>query len=285
MSQRVSVTLDRPRILAILNVTPDSFSDGGAHLDPARALQAVRRFVGEGADIIDIGGESTRPGASAVPWRDQCERVLPVISLVRADPDERVRAIPITIDTTSSLVARAALEAGADAVNDVSAGMADPEMLGVCASRGAGIVLMHRAMEPAKDAYSDQYQLGAAPMAGSIEETVESVRSFLRERARVATASGIRGDAIVIDPGLGFGKTVEQNLALIEATPTLSALGFPVLSGLSRKRFVGRVMLGRASDPEERIEGTVRMSMAHAVLGASILRVHDVAEHVAAMKA
>jgi dihydropteroate synthase len=286
LSPRVGLTLDRPRLMAILNVTPDSFSDGGLHHDPRdqqRALDAARRLVAEGADILDIGGESTRPGAEAVPWREQCARVLPAIRAIRDDADPRVRDVPITVDTTSALVAQAALECGADAVNDVSAGLAEPEMLGLCASRGAGIVLMHRAVEPAKDSYSDQYAKGAAPFAVTPEALVNLVAEFLLERATAAAACGIRRDAIVIDPGLGFGKTVEQNLALIEATPRLAGLGFPVLSGLSRKSFVGRAFLGRDSEPSERLEGTIHFSQLHAACGAAILRVHDVAAHARAL--
>lgn len=282
LSARASVTLDQPRLMAILNVTPDSFADGGRHDDPHRALDAARRLVAEGADILDIGGESTRPGAAAVPGPEQCARVLPVIRAIRSDADKQLREIPITIDTTSSLVAEAALDSGADAVNDVSAGTASPEMLGLCASRSAGIVLMHRAVEPEKDSYSDQYAKGAAPFAVTPQTLVDVVAAFFLERATAAAARGIRRDAIILDPGLGFGKTVEQNLALIEATPRLLELGFPILSGLSRKSFVGRAFLGRDSEPSERLEGTIHFSKLHAARGAAILRIHDVAAHARA---
>ena len=264
LSPRVGLTLNRPRLMAILNVTPDSFSDGGLHHDPQRALDAARRLVAEGADILDIGGESTRPGAVSVPWREQCERVVPVIQAIRADADPRVREVPITVDTTSVLVAQRALECGADAVNDVSAGTADVEMLGFCAARGSGIVLMHRAATPEKDRYSDRYGPGAAPLGEDAAAVVGAVRGFLHERALAAIGAGVAREAIVLDPGLGFGKTVEQNLALIEATPRLMELGFPILSGLSRKSFVGRAALGRDSDPSERVEATLRFSMRHA---------------------
>jgi dihydropteroate synthase len=287
LSPRVGLTLNRPRLMAILNVTPDSFSDGGLHhdpRDPQQALDAARRLVAEGADILDIGGESTRPGAVSVPWREQCERVVPVIQAIRADADPRVRGVPITVDTTSVLVAQRALECGADAVNDVSAGTADVEMLGFCAARGSGIVLMHRAATPEKDRYSDRYGPGAAPLGEDAAAVVGAVRGFLHERALAAIGAGVAREAIVLDPGLGFGKTVEQNLALIEATPRLMELGFPILSGLSRKSFVGRAALGRDSDPSERVEATLRFSMRHAALGARILRVHDVAAHALALR-
>ncbi len=284
LSTRVGLALDRPRLMAILNVTPDSFADGGLHNDPQRALDAARRLIAEGADILDIGGESTRPGATAVAWREQCQRVVPVIRAIRADADPRVRDVPITVDTTSVLVAQMAVECGADAVNDVSAGTAEPEVLDFCAARGAGIVLMHRGAPPDKDRYSDRYEPGTAPHKNDAASLVGIVGAYLLARARAAIGAGIAPESIVLDPGLGFGKTVEQNLALIEATPRLLELGFPILSGLSRKSFVGRAALGRDSEPSERLEATLHFSRRHAALGASILRVHDVAAHVLALR-
>lgn len=271
-----AIVLDRPFLMGILNATPDSFSDGGRYDRAEAALEHARRMVGEGADLLDIGGESTRPGAQRVGAEEQIRRVAPVIGAIRAAGI----GLPISVDTTLASVARAALEAGADIINDVSAASEDPEMLSLAASTGCGLILMHRERPPESDRYSDQYQ--RAPVAGSV---AGRVMESLDARLAAASARGVVGEAIVLDPGLGFGKDVGQNLELINATPRLLGLGRPVLSALSRKSFVGRVSLGRDSEPSERLEGTLALSVLHLRLGARVLRVHDVGAHRSAVDA
>jgi dihydropteroate synthase len=257
--------------MGILNVTPDSFADGGRLADTAAVSAAARAMIGAGADVLDLGAESTRPGAARVDAAEQCRRILPAIAALRAVS----RTIPITIDTTREEVASAGLDAGADAINDVSAGAESGDgTLRLAAARACGIVLMHRLSPPGEDSYSDRYS--EEPMYADV---VEDVRAFLRERATRAEALGVRHEGIMVDPGLGFGKSVEQNVALIERTAEIASMGYPVLSGLSRKSFVGRVTLGRDSTPGERLEGTLAMSVRHMKAGAAIFRVHDVAEH------
>ena len=276
-----SLLLDRPRIMAILNVTPDSFSDGGRHATPEAALAAAARLVDEGADMLDIGGESTRPGAARVEAAEQVGRIVPVIRAIRSQPGP-LGTIPISADTTREAVAQAALDAGADAVNDVSGGTEDPALLGAVARAGAGMVLMHRLAEPGRDSYSDRY--AAAPIAGDVVALV--IEEFRHRLLAGALRAGIGRERIVIDPGLGFGKTVAQNLELIRRSAEISrVLGFPLLSGLSRKSFVGRVSLGRDSTPAERLSGTLALSLGHLAAGASLFRVHDVAAHVQAFAA
>jgi dihydropteroate synthase len=274
-----SIVLDRARLVAILNLTPDSFYDGGRLSSVGDAVRAAERAVAEGADAIDLGGESTRPGATRVDPVEQIRRVVPVIEAVRA-AGGALAALPISVDTTIASVARAALRAGADAVNDVSAGREDAGMFAVAAEHGAGLILMHRLAPPERDTYSDRYE--RAPVYGDV---VAEVGAFLRERAGAAMAAGIAREAIVIDPGLGFGKTVEQNLELIRRTGELKALGFPVLSALSRKSFVGRAAGLAESTPGERLEGTLALSLAHWAAGARLLRVHDVGAHAGAFAA
>jgi dihydropteroate synthase len=261
--------------MAIINVTPDSFADGGKYPSVSDATSAIGRAVRAGADIIDIGGESTRPGAARVAAAEQIRRVTPVIEALRASGS----TVPVSVDTTRAEVAMAALKAGADAVNDVSAGLEDPRLLDVVKEFGAGLVLMHRLRPPEGDSYSDRY--AQAPTYGDV---VRDVTTFLRDRAAAAMDHGIEHDRIVIDPGLGFGKTVEQNLELIRRTREVASLGFPVLSALSRKSFVGRHALGRDSTPDERLPGTLALSLEHLAAGASIFRVHDVAEHAEALR-
>lgn len=264
--------------MAVLNLTPDSFFDGGVLLDPRAAHAAGRCALEHGADLLDLGAESTRPGAQPVPGEEQLRRLLPALEAIRADP--ALRGIPITIDTTIAAVAAACFEAGADAVNDVSAGRGDPGMFPLLARHSRGVVLMHRLVEPRDDRYSDRY---AEPP--SYADLVAEVRAFLAERQSAALAAGIGPDQVLLDPGLGFGKSVEQNLELIRATPRLRDLGAPILSALSRKSFVGRVSLGRDSQPSERLGGTLALSVCHYLAGASIFRVHDVREHAEALAA
>lgn len=275
LSPRLTLDLDRPAVMAILNVTPDSFAQRHGSLESA--LERARAAAEEGADVLDVGGESTRPGAARVPEREQVERVVPVIRAIRA---RGLFAGPITIDTTRSAVARQALDAGADAVNDVSGGLEDPAMLPLVARRGCGVVLMHRLRAPEQDRYSDRYD--APPDYGDV---VEAVRTFLAGRLDAALRAGIAPEAVVLDPGLGFGKTVDQNLAIIRGTGRLVSLGRPVLSGVSRKSFAGRAGLARDSEPAERLAPTLALSVLHLHFGARLFRVHDVRAHVEALRA
>ncbi|MEO0484189.1 MAG: dihydropteroate synthase [Planctomycetota bacterium] len=274
----LNLTLDRPRLMAILNVTPDSFADGGQLTSPSLAADAAQRAADEGADVLDIGAESTRPGARRIDASEQIRRAAPAIEAIRAAGV----SLPISIDTTRTEVARAALDAGADAVNDVSGGTEDAGLLPLIAERGAGVILMHRAAAPPEDQYSDRFN--TEPDFG-LAGVVAYVRTALGGYLDRARAAGIDADAIVLDPGLGFGKSVQQNLDLIRGTPDLLTLGRPVLSALSRKSFVGRVSLDRDSAPSERLAGTLACSVRHWGLGARLFRVHDVAPHREALAA
>lgn len=273
-----SLTLDRPRVVAILNLTPDSFAGAGPHDDPARACELALRAREAGADMLDVGGESTRPGAARVAEAEQIARVVPAIRAMRAQ--RALDAVPISIDTTRASVALAALEAGADAINDVSGATEDEQLLTLASSLGAGLILMHRLAPPDADRYSDRYD-----RPPQYADVVREVGAFLTSRAHAALAAGVARESIVLDPGLGFGKDVAQNLALVRGTPTLASHGFPILSALSRKSFVGRVGLGRDSTPAERLAPTLALSALHLSLGARLFRVHDVAEHRAALDA
>ncbi len=286
VARRLWWSLQQPRILGILNVTPDSFSDGGRHLDPAVAAEAAARMLAEGADGIDVGGESTRPGATRVSATDQMARVLPVIEAIR----ELVGDGPvITVDTTRATVAEASLDVGADAINDVSGGTEDEDMLALAARRGCGMIVMHRLTTPQQDVFSTQYGTAGRPPAPTYGgDVVGAVRGALVEMTQRALDTGLAPEAIMIDPGLGFGKTVEQNWALIERTAELASLGYPVLSGLSRKSFVVKVaaMLGAAVEPTDPIAAsTIAVSLEHVRRGARVLRVHDVKGHRLALEA
>lgn len=264
--------------MAILNVTPDSFFDGGTLTSPGSALAAAQRAVADGADLLDIGGESTRPGAPAISPDEQLRRIIPAISAIR----DAGLTVPISIDTTLAPVARAALAAGADIMNDISAGHDDPDMLPLASESGAGLILMHRPFKPASDRYSDRY---AATEKPTYDNVVADVAAHLADRASAALSIGVSRNSILLDPGLGFGKSVEDNLALIRSTEVLRSLGYPVLSALSRKSFVGRISLGRDSTPDDRLPGTLAMSVLHYQAGARIFRVHDVREHRQALAA
>lgn len=229
--------------------------------------------------MLDIGGESTRPGAARIHARDQITRVVPIIQAIRACDDPAVANIPISVDTTLSEVAQVAIDAGADAINDVSGASEDVQLLEVAARTGAGLVLMHRGPAPPNDRYADEYEHEPVYEGG----VVAAVRASLQAQARRALAAGIARTALVIDPGLGFGKSVAQNMALVCATPALAASGLPVYLGASRKRFVGRVSLGRSSEPSERLPGSIALTVLSALGGARLHRVHDVAEHVQAL--
>jgi dihydropteroate synthase len=273
------ITLDAPRVMGILNVTPDSFSDGGQHASVPLALAAARCMAAAGADVIDVGGESTRPGAQPVGAHEQMRRIVPVIRAIRGDMGD---GVAISVDTTLSEVAAAAIDAGASAINDVSAGLDDEDMLRLAAEAGVGLVLMHRRLAPRSDAYSTEYPSEPGFDGG----VVECVRRFLAERSAAAMEAGVAREAIVVDPGLGFGKSVAQNLELIARTAELATLRFPVMSGVSRKSFAASAAgMTRESPPRERVHATLGLSLAHRAAGAAIFRVHDVEAHVRALRA
>lgn len=272
-----TLSLDRPRVIAILNTTPDSFSDGGLHDDPPRALAAAGAFIAEGADMLDIGGESTRPGSARVPADEQIRRTLPVIRVIRGAGFET----PISIDTTLASVAEAALDAGADAINDVSGGEEDPGLVELAARHGCGLIMMHRFAPPERDRYSDRYD--APPFEGDV---VGAVRRSLQHKAERAVRAGCDPGTIVLDPGLGFGKTVEQNAELARRTPDLVSLGFPILAAASRKSFVGRLEAdgGEPAPPPARLGGSIAFSLVQLRGGARLFRVHDVRAQSGALR-
>ena len=248
-------------IMGILNVTPDSFSDGGVHADVASAVAHARRMIDAGADMIDIGGESTRPGSAEVTVAEELDRVLPVVAALRAEfPHAR-----LSIDTRHAEVARATLLAGADVVNDIT-GLADPAMRQVCAELPCGVVLMHMQGEPGTMQQNPRY-----------DDVVAEVRAFFETRVALAVADGIAPERICLDPGIGFGKTVEHNLSLIRHLESLRVRNLPMLMALSRKRFMGS-LLGDAELPKLSAVPTVVMSLLSADRGADLHRVHDVAE-------
>ncbi len=272
-----AIQLDRPCLFTILNLTPDSFADGGRLTTPGHARDAALRASDQGADGLDLGAESTRPGAARVDPDEQRRRLIPAIEAIRAAGI----GLPITADTTRSEVARAALDAGADAINDVSAGTEDDGMLALAAERSCAIVLMHRLAPPTGDSYSDRYRTDP-DYPGGVQN---AVRSFLARRLAAARSAGVPEEGVLLDPGLGFGKSVPQNLELIRATAGLCSLGRPVMSALSRKSFVGRIGLGRDSTPDERLPATLALSALHLGAGARVFRVHDTAPHRQALDA
>jgi dihydropteroate synthase len=250
--------MDRFRVMGVVNVTPDSFSDGGEFLDPAAAIAHGRRLATDGAGILDIGGESTRPGAAPVDAEEEVRRVLPVIEAL-ADTGTQ-----ISIDTTKTEVAGRALDAGASIVNDVSAFRFAPELAGLVADAGADCCLMHMLGEPRTMQEDPRY-----------DDVVADVKAFLDERMRFATAAGVREDRIWLDPGIGFGKTLQHNLELLRRLDEIVALGRPVVVGTSRKSFLGKL----TGKPEkERLPGTIATNVIALERGARIFRVHDVAE-------
>ncbi len=277
-----SLLLDRPRLMAVVNTTPDSFFASSRTTDVHTAVEMAAAAARDGADMLDIGGESTRPGAARVPEAEQIDRVVPVIAAIRATGGA-LATIPISVDTTRTGVARAAIEAGADAINDVSAGIeGGDDILNLAASSGAGLVLMHRLVPPDRDSFSDRYE-----HEPEYDDVVVEVRDALLTRAAAAEAAGVRPEAILLDPGLGFGKTVEQNLDLVRRGDVLVAAGYPVLSAASRKSFVGRVSDPDAEQtaPEDRLPGSVACSVLHLAAGARVFRVHDVGPQRAALAA
>jgi dihydropteroate synthase len=262
---RYRLALDRPLVMGVLNVTSDSFSDGGRYLDPGAALDRARQMIDEGADIVDIGGESTRPGAVATPERTELERVVPLIERVA------VLGIPVSADTRKSSVMRAAIAAGASMINDVSA-LRGPGALEAIAgaSLPVAICLMHMLGEPE-----------TMQQAAAYADVGATVRAYLAERAAACAAAGIDRERIVVDPGFGFGKTVDHNLDLLRRLPEIVALGYPVLVGLSRKSTLG-ALTGRGVD--ERMAGSLAAALAAVARGAKIVRAHDVRETVDALK-
>ena len=248
----------RPLVMAVLNVTPDSFSDAGRFTDPARAADGAIAMLEAGADLIDVGGESTRPGAMAVKPEEQIHRVVPAIAAIR----KRTNAT-ISVDTTQSAVAAAALDVGANLINDTSAGRDDPAMLLLAASRQTPIILMHRQGVPPDMQRSPVYS-----------DVTREVAEFLRDRLAVATAAGVKPEKILLDPGIGFGKNVEHNLTLLRDLTVLTAIGRPVVIGTSRKSFIGRV-LGE-EDPLRRGWGDAAAISWAVANGAAMVRVHEV---------
>ncbi len=247
----------RAVVMGVINVTPDSFSDGGECLDPAAAGDRARQMLADGAAVIDIGAESTRPGSDRVSPHQQIARLRDVLPAVCE------AGAVVSIDTTSAAAAAFALDAGAAIVNDVSAGRDDPRLLPLAAERGAAVVLMHMLGQPKTMQADPRY-----------DDVVAAVRDFLAERISAAVAAGVPRERIVVDPGIGFGKRLEHNLALLAGVDVLASLGRPVLVGPSRKRFIGE-LTGRAA-PAERVAGTVAACLSARRRGATIFRVHDV---------
>jgi len=253
--------------MGVVNVTPDSFSDGGEFLDAGAAIAHGAELAADGAAILDIGGESTRPGADPVPEDEELRRTIPVVEGLAAENT----GWEISIDTTKSFVAEAALEAGASIVNDVSALRFDPEMAGLVADRNATCCLMHMLGEP-RTMQSD-------PRYG---EVVSDVKAFLEERLAFAVGEGVPEDRVWLDPGIGFGKTVDHNLELLRRLDEIVAIGRPVVVGTSRKSFLGKLTGGR--DESERLPGTIATNVMALERGATIFRVHDVAQNLDALR-
>jgi dihydropteroate synthase len=251
------------RVMGVLNVTPDSFSDGGRFLEPSAAIEHGRALIAEGADIVDVGGESTRPGAQEVSAQRELARVGPVIEALAAERGQRDAVI--SVDTSKASVAAAALQAGASFVNDVTALRGDAEMVGVVASGGAECCLMHMLGDPRTMQRDPRY-----------EDVVSEVKSFLEERLAFAVREGVREQQVLLDPGIGFGKTVAHNLELLARLDELVSIGRPIVVGTSRKSFLARVSTS-SSEPRERLAGTLATSVLAYERGASVLRVHDVA--------
>jgi dihydropteroate synthase len=261
---RSTLRLDRPVIAGILNATPDSFWDGGRHTDVEAAVRHAAGMIEAGADMLDIGGESTRPGASRVPADEEIARVIPVVDAVH----RRWPQLPISVDTVKAAVARAAFDAGASIINDVSGLRLDPALAGEIARCDGGVILMHSRGDVDRMALYELADYGPDPVADVQRELAEAV-----ERARTA---GIGGDAIVVDPGLGFAKRTALSLALLNQLERLAALGQPILVGPSRKRFIGDAA-GAALPADARLEGTIAACVLALLHGATIFRVHDVA--------
>ncbi len=264
---RFSFPLDRPLVMGVLNVTPDSFSDGGLFLGRAAALEHARRMLSDGADIIDIGGESTRPGAAAASETDELDRVIPLVEVLRGECD--ARGVPLSVDTRKPAVMRAAIAAGASLINDVGA-LDAPGAIEAIAPSEVAVCLMHMRGEPA-----------TMQQVANYNDVVGEVKAFLADRAAACEGAGIARDRIVVDPGFGFGKTVGHNLALLRWLAEIVALGYPVAVGLSRKSTIG-VLTGR--EVGERTAGSIAAALSAVARGAAIVRVHDVRETVDALE-
>lgn len=260
---RYRLALDRAVVMGVVNVTPDSFSDGGIHEDPAKAVALGERMIADGAAVIDVGGESSRPGAVELVESEEIARVRPVVSRLAAED------VPVSVDTRHASVARACVEAGAAIINDI-AGFRDPDMVEVAAGCDAGLVVMHMLGTPETMQQAPRY-----------DDVVSEVGGFLLAQATVLEAAGVARERIVVDPGIGFGKTVEHNLALLRGLPQLAALGYPVLVGASRKRFIGEIT--GVTEPRERLGGSIAAALAAVRAGARVVRVHDVAATVQAI--
>ena len=258
------IVLDRPRVMGILNVTPDSFSDGGRYLEPDAAIRRALEMVAQGADLIDIGGESTRPGSDPVPADEEWRRIRPVFEGLA-----RTTGVPLSVDTRKPEVAAQALEAGASIVNDVS-GLRDPEMVRGIAGAHAGAVVVHMLGEPKT--------MQVAPSYGDV---VAEVRGFLAARIETAVLAGVPREALAVDPGIGFGKALDHNLELLAHIGDLTALGRPVVIGVSRKSFLGALF---PSTSGERLSASLAAAAFAVIQGAQVVRVHDVAETVRALQ-
>ena len=255
------------RVMGVLNVTPDSFSDGGRYGEPAAALSRARQLIADGADMLDVGGESTRPGAEPVTEADEIARVVPLIAAIRAES-----AIPISVDTMKPAVARAAIAAGASLWNDVTALTHSPESLAAAAELGCEVVLMHMQGEP-----------GAMQAEPYYDDVVGEVAAFLAARAEAALAAGVARERIWLDPGIGFGKhMIRHNLPLLAGLEVIVGLGFPVLLGVSRKSFIGALDGGKRG-ADERLGGSIAGALWGAQAGVAAVRVHDVRETVQAL--
>jgi dihydropteroate synthase len=252
-----------PKLMGVVNVTPDSFSDGGLYLDSDAAVAHGKELVRDGADVLDVGGESTRPGAVEVDEAEELRRVEPVVAALAG-------MATVSVDTSKAVVAEAALDAGASIVNDVTALQGDPAMAGLCAERRVGVVLMHMPGNPRTMQDNPRY-----------DDVVDDVKAFLAARMEFAVGVGIEEERIWLDPGIGFGKTVEHNLELLRRLAELRELGRPLVIGASRKSFIGRI---DGSDVDDRIGGSIASSVLAAAEGADVLRVHDVAEMAQALK-
>jgi len=252
-----------PKLMGVVNVTPDSFSDGGLFLDAKAAVAHGRQLAEDGAEILDVGGESTRPGAEEVSAEEELARVGPVIGALSP-------TATVSVDTSKLPVAEAALNGGASIVNDVTALRRAPEIAALCAERGAGLILMHMLGDPRTMQDDPRY-----------DDVVDDVKAFLAERLEVAIAAGVEEEGIWLDPGIGFGKTLEHNLELLRRLDELRELGRPLVIGTSRKSFLGKIDGSRV---EDRLGGTVASSVMAAANGADVLRVHDVAETAQAVR-
>lgn len=253
------LTLDRPRLMGVVNVTPDSFSDGGDFLDSQVAIDHGKRLIDDGADILDIGGESTRPGSKPITIDDECDRILPVIKGLASS------GTPISVDTRHAEVMRRAIDAGAAIVNDVTALTGDPESAGVCIDAGVDVMLMHMQGTPETMQVNPSY-----------EDATLDIFDYMRERLEALNEAGLARDKICIDPGIGFGKNLEHNLRILSGIDAFHALGVPLLLGVSRKSFISKI--DRDVAPKERVAGSIAAAIAGWDRGVQIFRVHDVAE-------